>query len=212
MRHIHIGAILLFLLLVPARGQEVVDRIAARIQNDIIVESEVRELSAYQHLVQGRRAAANDLLSELIEQWIVEKDAAAANFPPPADVQVDNSLEGLRKVFPSEEAFRARLSELGLTESAVRRILRRQIYEARYLDFKFRPAIQIEEGQIEQYYQGDLARKLKERSQTLPPLEEVAEQIREVLTQAEINKRAARWLEETKSRLTIEILSGGGQP
>src|SRR5207249_4223345 len=35
------------------RAQEILDRIAARVENDVILLSEVRELSAYQKLVDG---------------------------------------------------------------------------------------------------------------------------------------------------------------
>ena len=36
------------------RGQEVVDRIVARVENDIILLSDVRELEEYQELVNGK--------------------------------------------------------------------------------------------------------------------------------------------------------------
>ena len=40
------------------RAQEILDRIAARVENDVILLSEVRELSAYQKLVDGKLTAA----------------------------------------------------------------------------------------------------------------------------------------------------------
>ncbi len=192
-----------------AAGQQVVDRIVARIEDDIITLSEVRELGHFQQLVEGHASSDDELLRQLIEQWIVIREAAAARFPRPAATSVTRELEQLEKQFSSVEAFRARRRELELSEPAVRRLLERQLYLARYLDYKFRPATQVDARQIEQYYREQLTPQLAARGQPTPPLEQVQDQIRELLIQHEINQRAERWLDETKSRLRIELASGG---
>jgi len=188
--------------------QEVVDRIVARIENDIITLSEVHELARFQQLREGRAARDAELISQLIEQWIVGMEAASAHFPRPAQAEVALELERVEKQFASLEAYHARLRELGLTAAGVRRLVERQLYLTRYLDYKFRPAAQVDAQQIEKYYREQLVPQLVERTQPVPPLERVQEQIRELLTQREINERAGRWLDETKSRLRIERESG----
>ena len=62
-------------------AQQMVDRIVARIEDDIITQSEVRELAAYQQLIDGQAESDDRLLSELIEQWVVNNEATAAHFP-----------------------------------------------------------------------------------------------------------------------------------
>ena len=57
---------------------------SARIEGDIILESQVRELAAFQQLVEGRAETDDQLLSELIEQWVVQTEATASHFPQPA--------------------------------------------------------------------------------------------------------------------------------
>jgi hypothetical protein len=194
----------------PLSGNAVVvDRIAARIEDDIITESEVRELSGFQELVEGHAAPRNKVLDELINQWIIRTEANAALFPHPSEAEVDHELERLQQQFASRKAFHARLRELGLDETAVRRLLRQELFLTRFLDYRFRATEQVDRKQIEDYYHQELAPQLAARGQPLPPLEEVENQILEVLTQRAINDRAARWLGDSKSRLKIDIEPGG---
>src|SRR6202790_3642837 len=164
-------------------SDEVVDRIVVRIENDIILLSEVRELAAYQQLVEGHAEPYDKLLSELIEQWMVNSEAAAAHFPPAAESDVAREVGQIEGRFPSTDAYQQRLAELGITPQTVRRIVAQQIYLARYLDYKFRPAVQVDDAAIEAYYKQELAPQLTTKKQPVPPLTDVSEQIREVLVQ-----------------------------
>ena len=190
------------------QAQQVVDRIIARVEGDILTLSELRELGAFQQLAGERPANNEQLLRQLIEQWIVNTEATAARFPRPQPEEVNRQLADLQKGFASAEAWRARLRELGLTESAVRRLVERQLYLSRYLDYKFRPLAQVDSAEVEAYYRDELVPRLTARIQTVPPLTEVEEQIREVLAQRQISERAARWLEESRQRTRIEIQPG----
>src|SRR5258706_9081959 len=62
----------------------VVDRIVARIEGDIILLSQMRELGAFQQLVEGKSETVAGLLAELIEQWMLQNEATEARFPEPA--------------------------------------------------------------------------------------------------------------------------------
>lgn len=204
--------LLCFSLLLPTAAQQVVDRIIARIGEDILMLSELRELRAFQQLVEGRSADRHELFEQLVRQWIVISEARAANFPPPEPQQVTAAFEQLAGSFGSPEAWRARLRDAGLTEAAVRRLLERQLYVATYLDYKFRPATTVEEQEIETYYRQEYVPQMRARSQTPPPLEDVRERIRELLVQREISRRALRWLEEARGQVRIEILDESLKP
>jgi hypothetical protein len=184
---------------------EIVDRIVARVEDDIITLSEMRELAAYQRLLDGRSEADDQLRSELIEQWVANNEASSVHFPAPADSEVDREIGRIAGRFPTPEVFQQRLAALGLTMQALRRIVTRQIYLARYLDYKFRSGIQIDEAKIEAYYRDQLVPALEAKKEKVPPLDEVRQQIREVLIEQGVNERAASWFDETKSRLKIEL-------
>ncbi len=193
----------------PARSQEVVDRILARIEDDIITLSEVRELGRFQQLIEGHSASDDKLLAQLIEQWVVHSEADAAHFPHPIDAELDRERKRLETQLGGPEAYQARLRQVGLPPAAVRRLVERQMYLSRYLDYKFRPAAQVDSAAIEKYYREELLPTLIARGQPAPALDSVQDQIRELLTQREINERAGKWLQETKSRLKIETSAPG---
>jgi len=192
-----------------APQEQVVDRIVARIEDDIITLSEMRELAAYQQLVDGQAEPDTRLMDELIEQWTINNEAQAAQFPQPSDADIDRQLQQIQMRFPTREDFAQRLRTLGLTPESLRRIVTRQNYLTGYLDYRFRPAVQVDDDAIAKYYQETLAPALKTKQQPVPPLDAVTSQIREVLEQKGINERSAAWLDETKSRLQIEIVPAG---
>jgi hypothetical protein len=204
---------LLFLLipgLAPARGaQQVVDRIVATVEGDVITLSEVRELGAFNRLTGQQQLSDHELLQSLINQWIVLSEAAASRFPASSPAQLDIAYNQLVAEFPLPEAYRARLRELALDDAAVRRQLERQLFLARYLDQKYRFLVRVEEPSVDAYYREEFAPRMQARGQKPPPLESIREQIREILTQQEITRLAERWLDESRARLRIELREGG---
>lgn len=187
-----------------AQTSRVVDRIVARIEGDIILESQVRELGAFQELIEGRAETDDQLLSELIEQWVVQTEAATSHFPEPAQKEVDRELARLTERFGSPEAYASKLRAIGLSATQAQQLLSRQIYIQRYLDYKFRSTVQIEPAAIDAYYQNRFLPELAKNNQPEPRKADVQEQIREVLVQEAISGLTAKWLDETKSRLKIE--------
>jgi len=187
----------------------VVDRIVARIEGDIILMSQVRELGAFQQLIEGQPESDDRLLRELIEQWIVQTEATESRFPPPAQSEVDRELARLVAQFASPQSYAAKLRELGLSETQVRQLLVRQIYIERYIDYKFRPSVQIKSEDVQNYYQTELLPELAKKNEPAPRRADVESQILELLTQRAITDLATKWLEDTKSRLKIEITMPG---
>ncbi len=196
----------------PGAAPEEVDSIAARIEDDIITESEVRELRSFQKLVDRQAKGRDEVLRELVDQWIIRSEAATARFSHPPASEVDREFDRLQSQFASADAFHARLAEASLTKKALRRILEQQLYLSRFLDFKFRPAVQVDPKQIEAYYNNELTSELKSRGQSVPPLPDVEDQISEVLTERAINEHAARWLAETRPRLRIDLMPAEARP
>lgn len=196
----------------PPQSGRVVDRIVARIEDDIILQSQVRELGAFQQLIEGHADSDDKLLDELIEQWVVETEATASHFPQPAQSEVDRELSRLRETFATPDKYASRLNELGLSATQVRQLLNRQIYVERYVDYKFRPSVQIESAAIDAYYKKELLPELAKKNQPAPDRAAVEAQIRELLTQRIISDQTLKWLDDTKSRLKIDIETASGKP
>jgi hypothetical protein len=190
-----------------ARGA--IDGIAARIEDDIITESELHELAAFQQLTDGHSRPRIELIQELADQWIVRGEASATKYPRPSQDDVRRAYEQFVKQFPSITDFQSRCAAAGLDEVGIRRILEQQLYLSRFLDYRFRPAAQVERQQIEAYYHNEFAPQLKARGQPVPPMEDVEDTIREVLVQRALNDLAQKWLDETRERLKIDVVAQG---
>lgn len=190
-----------------ARAQDIIDRIVAKVDTDIILLSDIRELQRYQQFVDGKSETDQEALERLIDQWIVRNEAKAALFSQPKEEDVKRSLERLKRSFSTPEEFAERQKQSGLTDEDVERMLRSQLYLSNYLDSRFRASIQIDEKDIDNFYQTRIVPRAESRGQTPPTLDAARGFIQEALVQRAINEQSERWLKESRSRLRIENLS-----
>lgn len=189
-----------------AGAQQVVDRVAARIENDIILLSDVQQLGRYQQLVDGRSEDESKLLDRLIDQWVVQTEADASRFPHPSSVEIEQSLATLKKSFASPEEYEQRKKQSGLSDEEVHDKIATQLYLTNYLDSRFRPAVQVDAKAIEDFYKTAVLPRAKARGQEPPSLEASREVIQDALVQQSIDKQADEWLKESRARIHVERL------
>jgi parvulin-like peptidyl-prolyl isomerase len=208
------GTLLLLIALLAAapltHGQEVIDRIVARVENDIILASEVRALSRYQQFVDGKAESDEQILERLIDQWIVRNEADTARFAHPSDAEVAHGVERLQASFASPEEYESRRKQAGVNDLDIRNMAASQLYLNNYLDSRFRPAVQIDAKEVEDFYQNAVVPRAKARNQAPPALDASREYIEEALVQRGINEQADRWLKESRARLRVEKLRSEG--
>ena len=202
------AAMFIGLLPLPSssRAQEVIDRIVARVETDIILLSDVRQLNRYQVFMDGKAQGDADILNRLIDQWIVRSEANVARFPQPSDDDVNRSIDRLKRSFSSPEEFQLRQKQSGISDDEIRRFVRAQLYLSNYLDSRFRSAIQIDEKAVEDFYKTRVVPRAESRGQTPPTLENARDFIQEALVQRAINEQADRWLKESRARVRVEIM------
>jgi hypothetical protein len=197
---------LLFVLATASflRAQEVVDRIVARVENEIILLSDVRELKEYQELLDGKSETERALVDRLIDQWIVRSEAQLSRFPEPKDEEIDRELSRVVKSFSSSAEYETRKKQSGLSDAEVRKIVATQLYLSNYLDSRFRPSVQIDEKAVEDFYQNAVVPRAKARGQEPPTLDASRDIIQDALVQSDITAQADRWLKETRDRLHVQ--------
>jgi parvulin-like peptidyl-prolyl isomerase len=191
-------------------AQELIDRIVARVENDVILLSELRALSRYQQLVDGKAESDEQILDRLIDQWIVRNEADTARFPHPSDVDVAHGVERLQASFASPEEYETRRKQAGLSNVDIRNMVASQLYLSNYLDSRFRPSVQVDAKEVEDFYQNAVVPRAKARNQAPPALDASRDYIQEALVQRGINEQADRWLKESRARLHVEKLLSEG--
>jgi parvulin-like peptidyl-prolyl isomerase len=188
----------------PLPAQELIDRIVARVENDIILLSEVRTLGRYQQLVEGKSESEAQILDRLIDQWIVRSEADTARFPHPSEEDVARGVERVEKSFTSPEEYDARRKQTGLTDTDVRKMVAAQLYLSNYLDSRFRPSVQIGPKDVEDFYQKAVIPRAQARGQAPPSLDVARDYIQEALVQRSITEQADRWLNESRARVKVD--------
>jgi hypothetical protein len=209
-RYLLAGA-LLALASIYVSSQELLDQIAARVENDIVLLSEVRTLSRYQLLVDGKAESDGAILDRLIDQWMVRNEADTARFPHPADVEIAHGVEHMQASFASPQEYQARKKQSGLSDKEIERMVGEQLYLSNYLDSRFRSAVQVSAKQVEDFYQEAVVPRAKAHNQAPPALDASREYIQEALVQRGINEQADIWLKESRGRLHVEKFLKGSE-
>ena len=194
-------------LAAPTQESRNIDGVAARIEDDVITESEIRELGAFEQLVDGKPKSRAELIRLLADQWLVRTEAVTARYAQPSTADVNRAVAEFEKQFSSQDEFQKRCAEAGLSQAALRRLIAQQLYLSRFIDYRFRPAAQITDQQVENYYNNEFVPQLKTRNQTVPPLDDVDDTIREILILRAIQARADKWLADTRDRVKLDIVS-----
>ena len=214
MRKIAPPTVLLAFLVISAclsaRAQQVVDRIVARIEGDVILLSDVEKLSHYQQFLDGKSQSNEEILQLLIDQWVVRTEAQTSRFPAPSASDVQRNVERIKKSFASPQEYEARKTEAGLTDAEISEMAGAQLYLSNYLDSRFRPSVQIDAKAIEDYYQTGVVARAKAGGVQPPAFEAARGLIQEFLVQQGINDEANRWLKESRNGLHVENLLAAG--
>jgi peptidyl-prolyl cis-trans isomerase SurA len=198
---------------------EVVDRIVAIVNGNIILQSDWDEALSFEALLTNRSLAEfteddkRAVLDRLIDQELLREQMKSADFPHANAAEVSSRLNEARKLYPqasSDEAWRAILAQYHLTEKDFVAHVRRQIELMRLVDARLRPAVQIDSKSIEAYYREQFVPQLKQAGSREVPLSDVSSKIRELLTEKKVNELLISWLQTLRSEGQVHIpgLSG----
>jgi peptidyl-prolyl cis-trans isomerase SurA len=153
--------------LLSLTGGQVVDRIAAVVNDDIILVSEVEEklfLLDAQGQLKGRDSTQvagmrKEILDRLIEEKLVVQRAKSQSITADAtDLQkrVDDAMDKVRSQFPSPDAFRQALNQEGITETMLRERyqndIENEVLGQRIVSKEVRSKVEVSSDDVEKYY------------------------------------------------------------
>lgn len=191
----------------PAIATAPLDRILAVVDEDPILASEV-DLALGVGLVvrqagEDDRALNRRALDNLIEQRLRFHQVDRYGFTElPVDQVAARYAEVVAR-FPSPEAFRARVGELGVSEESVRQLVAHRLMVLTYVEERLGARVFVGLDEIKTYYDAVLAPELRKSGQPVPPIEEVRERIRSVLKEQRLNEELQLWTEELRREADI---------
>lgn len=201
----------LFAVLTAAFQAEIIDRLAVTIDNQAITESEiVREIRLAAFLNADRlnfspetkRKAAN----RLIEQKLIRREIELGHYVQPAPVEVEPMLKQIQARFHGPEEFRQALSRYGIDESDLTPYLLWQITLLRFIDIRFRPAVQVADDDMQKYFNQHLPEWQRQAAPGKKiAFDDVRDQIYQTLTDQRVDEQLDQWLAQTRKRARIEF-------
>ena len=210
---------ILFLVLAGCAGfihAEIIDKIAISVGNQVITEEQVvEEVRVTEFLNQTpvdlSAAEKKKAAERLIEQTLIRREMDFSRYPLPQLDEANDLYQKVRSRYPSDAAFREDLARYGITDDDLRRHVWWQLTTLRFIDFHFRPAVQIGERDLKDYYQKQLAEWQKNGTQPIPTYEESREKIQELLTSQHVDQALDKWLIDARTQVDIRYRKGALQ-
>ena len=139
-------------------------------------------------------------------QALIRREMDLSRYPLPALSDADSAFKDFQSRYPDRTAFDAGLLDYGITEGALKEHLRWQLTVLRFIDYRFRPGIQIPDEDVQSYYRQELLKWREQGLQPIPSLEDKRAQIEEILTQQQIDQSLDQWLADARKQATIRYL------
>jgi peptidyl-prolyl cis-trans isomerase SurA len=190
---------------------EIIDRIVITVGNQVITQSQVDDevrVTAFLNRekldlgVEARKQAAD----RLIEQALIKREMDLSHYPLPELGDAGESLQSLKAMYSSETEFQDALEAYGVSPDELTRRLWWQLTLLRFIDYRFRPGIQIPPADVQAYYRQQLSEWEQKGIKPIPSLDESRDQIEEILTQKRIDQALDQWIKDTRTQVPTTFL------
>ena len=177
------GLILSPLLLASVASGEVVERILAVVGDRPLMLSEVRLVQQLRGL---ERAPA---LEALIDEQLMFREASRLAPSVVSEEDEQRAYESLLQRIPNASV---------LPESDLRRVVRRQAAILKYVEYRFRPQVQVTDAAVRDAYEKEYASRAD-----APSFEAAAPEIRRQLADRELDEKIEAWVKELRAGAEI---------
>jgi hypothetical protein len=201
----------LALLLTPSAWGGIIDRVAASVGNQVItlrdVEMEIR-VAAFLSGDKPDLSAKNkrDTVDRLVNQLLIRQEMESNRFPFPTAKDVQPMVDQLEKKFATEGDYQRALAQYGITGKDVEDILLRMWMLQEFISLRFKPAVQVTDQEIRDYFDRVVAPMARSANPGQPvELENFRTQIEDKLAGDKADGEMKNWLNEAHKRNEIVI-------
>ncbi|MFW5966853.1 MAG: peptidylprolyl isomerase [Persicimonas sp.] len=208
-----LGSGLLVTLAAPADSEaEIIDRIVARINDEIITYYELEESTTPYLIQQGVEPSALDdpkrreeiyreVLEEMVDQKLLEQEAAELDLDVSAE-QVDEFIAQTRqRQGLSEDQFRQTIEQYGMSYDSYRQMIRNNLLQMRYAQVRIGQQVQVSEAEVREEY--------RKRAGEGDESDNTRIEVRHVLVEPEEDSEEAREEARKQAEAAYEALQEG---
>ena len=190
---------------------ELIDRVAVSVGSTVITESELLEHLRIRALLEGiplrlDSETKRDAADRLIQQALIRREIENTRYVTPEAFLAQPLLASfkLSRFHDNAGEYQAALKMAQVTESEVQASFLWQLTVLRFIEFRFRPGIQIAAEEIRDYYERKFLPDWRSRSKEPPPsAEDAASAVEEILLQERIDNQLDRWISLTRTQVSI---------
>ena len=196
----------------PSGPAVLVDRIAAVVGDDIILESEIRKLVAVRYLERKPGESDSSYRDGVLDQRVVdllrEKQLRRSSGFDPKPEEVEARVAALEERLARDRGIpaAAALAAAGTTREELSAWVRRGLALDSFVKERLTPRLKLTEADLRAYYDTPFRDAVKKRGLAdVPPFDDVSEEIREVVRELRLNAEIERWTEQLRSETRILI-------
>lgn len=193
-------------------AEEVIDRIAASVDEVAISESEVRKAMAVSAISpqtgEAESVFRGRVLDALIDQRLQYREAQRFAPATPEPAAVDAAMKRLReRLQAAGRDPAAEFAAAGMTVDEVRAALERQIVVQNYLQERFRPIAVADEDRAREEYAKRYVPGRRAAGLKVETFEAVADEMRRQSQQRIYDEEAAKWMKEIRQKAQVAIFT-----
>lgn len=217
--------VILLLLGAVAAQAQVVDRMVAVVNKQVILESELEQASRVEFLMQGKPVSALTqadraaVLERLIDRSLLDQQIVTPSMLDPTPEELTEKVKEVRSQLPNaatNEGWTTTLTSYSLTQQDLEEQLSSEFRILRFVDMRFRGLVRVEKEDIAAYYQNNLLPEVRKRNAPEPKLADVSDKIEQILAEKSIDGLLNDWLKTLRAQAHIEKMLpaqlAGGQP
>lgn len=204
-------AALLLIAAGAAAQEQVVDRIAVSVAGQVVTLSDIRRhirITAF--LEQAKPEFSEEQLRQtaerLIDQALIRREAELSRYAAPPIEEIEQALgQFATSLGVEQKAMFERALEYGFSEQEIRDLAAWRLTVIRFIDYRFRPSIQVSEADILRYYNDVFLPQFRARTPdaTAPPLDSIRERVVDILNTELATQAAQSWLEQSRKQTRI---------
>jgi peptidyl-prolyl cis-trans isomerase SurA len=205
----------------PAERGQIVDRIAATVNGELVLESDVEEEERFTRLspygdAEGK-SPNTEALNRLIDRTLILQQLASFPRTPVTDAEIAKEEADLRKDLPacanadcaSDKGWQNFIAAQGFTEDELRDRLRQRVQVLQFIEQRFRSAVRITDKQISDFYTNTMLPQYAKQNAAAPPLDTIHDRVQEVLLQQQVSVMLDEWLKTLRDSGRVRVLKHG---
>ncbi len=181
---------------------ELIDRVVASVNNDVITLAELNQAVNFNAAVSGggnSEALRRETLEGFVNRRLILREANRFRLVEVSEQDIDAEIGKLRKRLGSDEAFAGFLSSLAVTGEQLRRMLNERLLVERFIEKKIGLFIRVSRSEVQDFFSRRPDRFSGKR------LQDVQEPITAELRAQKLDQQLIKYLAELRSKADVRV-------